>query len=273
MASLWYSNTQVRQELGVTREGQITDRYTKAVENLGNDTMDVRLGGIYALQRIMQDSPPPPRDHPTIADVLATYIRIHASEPPKKGETAPADVQAALTVLAYRDTSRDGYFRLDLRGTHLAGITLVPRQSTSSGKLVGASLAGAELTGADLRHADLTGANLSTANLLGADLREATLDEADLHQANLPCADLTGAELLGTDLRGAGLTGINLKDANLDSADLRHTDLSEVVLNDTELGDAQLDDPYRDDPEPDVQDASRRYCAWQTARFITDELP
>ncbi|MFG2933970.1 pentapeptide repeat-containing protein, partial [Streptomyces achromogenes] len=132
MASLWYSNTQVRQELGVTRKGQITDRYTKAVENLGNDTMDVRLGGIYALQRIMQDSP---RDHPTIADVLATYIRIHASEPPKKGETAPADVQAALTVLAYRDTSRDGYFRLDLRGTHLAGITLVPRQSTSRVRL------------------------------------------------------------------------------------------------------------------------------------------
>ncbi len=47
-----------REELAVTREGQITDRYTAAVTNLGDSAMDVRLGGIYALQRIMQDSPP-----------------------------------------------------------------------------------------------------------------------------------------------------------------------------------------------------------------------
>ncbi|WP_371621563.1 hypothetical protein OG245_00620 [Streptomyces sp. NBC_01116] len=44
------------------KEGQITDRYTAAVGNLGEDKMDVRLGGIYALERIMQDSR---RDQPT----------------------------------------------------------------------------------------------------------------------------------------------------------------------------------------------------------------
>ncbi|MEV7888535.1 hypothetical protein ACWD3I_44435 [Streptomyces sp. NPDC002817] len=42
-------------------------------------SLGLRLGGIYALQRNMQDSP---RDHVTIANVLATYIRAHAAAPP-----------------------------------------------------------------------------------------------------------------------------------------------------------------------------------------------
>jgi hypothetical protein len=33
----------------LTQEGHITDRYTKAIEQLGSDKLDVRLGGIYAL--------------------------------------------------------------------------------------------------------------------------------------------------------------------------------------------------------------------------------
>ena len=37
-------------------QGQLTDRYTKAVEQLGDDKLDIRLGGIYALERLAVDS-------------------------------------------------------------------------------------------------------------------------------------------------------------------------------------------------------------------------
>jgi hypothetical protein len=40
----------------VAQEGQITERFTRAIEQLGNDKMEVRLGGIYALERIANDS-------------------------------------------------------------------------------------------------------------------------------------------------------------------------------------------------------------------------
>ncbi|WP_318199195.1 pentapeptide repeat-containing protein [Streptomyces sp. SCL15-4] len=177
VAGLWYSNNQVRdqlkvsrQELGVTREVQITDRYTKAVENLGNGAMDVRIGGVYALERIMQDSS---RDHPTIGNVLAAYIRTHTSKPPRKGEAVPADVLAALTVLAYRSADRDSYFIIDLSGAHLPGITLSYRGRLHDGFVPGsltADLSGANLTGASLYGADLTHVNAGGANLAGAHL-------------------------------------------------------------------------------------------------------
>ena len=94
-----------RAELTLSREGQVTDRYTKAVEQLGSDKIDVRIGGNYALERVARDSA---RDHPTVMAVLTAFIREHSHEqwPVPERHTDPAapratrpDVQAALTVV------------------------------------------------------------------------------------------------------------------------------------------------------------------------------
>jgi hypothetical protein len=45
----------------LTEQGQVTDRFTKAVEQLGSDKLDVRIGGVYALERVARDSA---IDHP-----------------------------------------------------------------------------------------------------------------------------------------------------------------------------------------------------------------
>jgi hypothetical protein len=100
----------------LTQQGQLTDRYTRAIEQLGSDKLDVRLGGIYALERIAKDSAP---DGATIAEVLTAFVRGRAPWPPARpdqpGEDTPiqeipylryraADVQAALTVLGRQPT-------------------------------------------------------------------------------------------------------------------------------------------------------------------------
>jgi hypothetical protein len=43
-------------QLHLLREGQITERFTRAIDHLGSDQLDIRLGGIYALERIALDS-------------------------------------------------------------------------------------------------------------------------------------------------------------------------------------------------------------------------
>ncbi|GAA1900856.1 hypothetical protein [Actinomadura bangladeshensis] len=62
------------QTLRTSQQGQVTDRYTKATEQLGSGKRDVRTAAIYALERIAKDSP---RDRQTIRDVLATFVREH----------------------------------------------------------------------------------------------------------------------------------------------------------------------------------------------------
>ncbi|MFE2637118.1 pentapeptide repeat-containing protein [Streptomyces scopuliridis] len=251
----------MREELRISQEGQITDRYTKAVENLGNESMDVRLGGIYALQRIMEDSS---RDHPTISNVLASYIRTHASRPPGKGQEVPADVQAALRVLITRDARHDDYFVPDLRAAQLPGVKMAERAALihddelstrlryadlrevdlSSTLLPFADLYGATLEKATLHKADLAGADLTYADLTGADVTK-----ADLHSANLTHADLTGADLAGADLSGADLSGADLANADLNGTSLKTLHLTKKqalaarITNSTKLPAGMAEDP------------------------------
>jgi hypothetical protein len=79
-----------RDQLQLTHEGQITDPFTKAVDQLGSQHLDVRVGGIYALERSARDSPP---DRPTVEEVLTAFVRGHAPWPPPP----PAPAQPAVT--------------------------------------------------------------------------------------------------------------------------------------------------------------------------------
>src|SRR6266545_5757104 len=77
----------------LTEQGHITDRYTKAIEQLGSAKLDVRLGGVYALERIAVDSK---RDHPTIVEVLSAFIREHSDPAHSDAEPSIAEVLSRL---------------------------------------------------------------------------------------------------------------------------------------------------------------------------------
>ena len=111
----------------------------RATRGIGSDKLAVRIGGIYALERIARDSA---RDHPAGMEVLTAFIREHSHKEwpppgPDGGELVPSprsDVQAAVTVVGRRDAKRD------IRRINLVGADLV-----------GANLADADLTGAYLQ--------------------------------------------------------------------------------------------------------------------------
>ncbi|MER5890904.1 hypothetical protein ABT160_44405 [Streptomyces sp. NPDC001941] len=60
----------------LTRRGQITDRFTKALERLGSDQEYVRIGGILALEQIVQDAPE--QAATDAARVLGHFLRAQA---------------------------------------------------------------------------------------------------------------------------------------------------------------------------------------------------
>ena len=220
VTGFWASVRNTRKTIELTRnlteQGQVTDRYTKAIEQLGSKEMDVRVGSIYALERVARDSAP---DHPTVMEVLAAFIREHSREqwprplthepgadPP--GRRLRPDVQAAITVIGHRNPKRDQR-DIDLREAFLVGASLH-----------GMDFAHAIFSHAILTRANLLGANLYDAVLLGADLHGAVLLGANLTNANLTKADLTDAIILGADLTDADLTDANLTGVALTSADL-----------------------------------------------------
>ncbi len=62
--------------LYLSRETHLTDRLAKAVDQLGHDKPEVRIGGVYSLQRLAVNS----RVDRTVIDYLiGGYLQIHAT--------------------------------------------------------------------------------------------------------------------------------------------------------------------------------------------------
>jgi hypothetical protein len=201
-------------QIQINREGQITERFNKAIDHLGEggaDKIDVRLGGIYALERIANNSKD---DRTTIAEILTAYVRGHGAWIEPDGNDASPEAR-------YMEVAD-----LRVRAPDIQAImTVLGRRSLPSGRAPSLLL-----SGVDLRRADLTGADLRR-----ADLRDAHLEDADLRDAHLEDADLTGADLRRADLRDAYLEDADLRDAYLEDADLR-----DAYLEDADLRGAHL---------------------------------
>lgn len=204
--------------LRVTTERQLADRFTQAVDQLASENLELRLGGIYALERIARGAE---ADYWPVMEILTTYVRAHVpwmeSRPPNEEPAArklAADIQAALTVLGRRErTYKNGEdLRLDMRGTDLR-----------RANLSGAHLEGAILSGAHLEEANLSGAHLEDAILRGTHLEKASLIGAFLERAFLGGAYLEGAVLTEANLEKAYLSGAHFETANLLGADLTDT--------------------------------------------------
>jgi hypothetical protein len=212
--ALLFGLTLTYRNIKVTEEGKLTERFSKAVELLGNkENLEIRLGGIYALERIARDSK---KDHWTVMEVLTAFVREQSGN--EYEETTDADgnitlvvvehkpsitvdIQAALTVIGRREWAKQEQQEINLMGSFLQGTVLFD----------------ANLKGANFCNTILTQSLLIRTDLRNATLINTTLIEADLNHAKLKDAHLFGAKLIGADLRTSiGLTWEQISEAIID---------------------------------------------------------
>ncbi|MFC0111466.1 pentapeptide repeat-containing protein [Kibdelosporangium aridum] len=228
--------------LQTAQEGQITDRYAKAVDQLASPAVDARLGGIYALQRLAAESP---RDRLTIRNVLAAFVRHHdfcSVQPPSQQCTAPirdmylartatplpTDVEAAFSAALSLTAAGDDF--ADLSQTRFPRVVFPDKAQMRRVDLTEADLVFASFWQADLSGAKLSGSCLTFANLTQANLRNADLSSADFYHAQMSNADLTGADLRGADLRN--ITGMTPEQIQAVSVTDKDTKFGEVQRRD-----------------------------------------
>ncbi|MFB7373647.1 pentapeptide repeat-containing protein [Streptomyces sp. NPDC056222] len=237
--------------LRATQEGYVTDRFSRAVDQLGSDKLDVRIGGLHALWRIAEQSA---RDREAVISIQAAYLRTHLPWPPTGQESPTADVpinqiapletraadaQVALTALGVlcqnREESWVNLSVTDLRRADCDGLWFIEvnldRACMEAAGLYHANLTQASLVSVNLRHADLTTAILRRARCVLADLRGAKMVETDVRDADFTEADLREANLRKADADGAVFHRADLRMADLRGTDLSNADLAEARLS------------------------------------------
>jgi hypothetical protein len=237
------------ENLRLAREGQITERFTRAIDQLGatdeanNKKLEIRLGGIYALKRIAGDSlameDSPGRDYITVMEVLTAYVRENTTQ-------APGTSEGSSTVAS---TSNEPPAQADERAEQAASPE--PRRPTADIQAILHVLSRTQprvpveyRTILDLHEANLQGAPLQGAFLEGTILRGANLRGAKLGLVNLREADLERADLRGADLRGADLQEAILVGANFQQAFLQEAFLQRAILREANLEGAEVTDEH-----------------------------
>ena len=228
---IWRTHIAQR-SLGFQKEGHITDRISKAVEQLGAEktvrhhrvnakgkkvyrkgadgtpdfsepvfdeetrpNIEVRIGAILSLERIAQDSVSydKGRDHVRVMEILCAYVR----------ENAKAENLDPTPDLSTRKRPR-----IDIQ----TAIDVIGRRSDRQ-----VALEASERFRLDLHDTDLDGCHLRNGKFAGAILWRSRMEAADLTNC-----DLTGTQMQYSLLNFARFQGATLRGTNLD-----HTIFSE----------------------------------------------
>ncbi|KAJ54566.1 hypothetical protein ACMU_17825 [Actibacterium mucosum KCTC 23349] len=263
-----------QRQTDVAEQGHITDQINKAVENLGamrdvrdgdkittQPNIEVRIGGLLALERISKNSPD---DHIQIMQILCAYIRENARAQVAAEVSFDADGKLEGDARTLRDDLLMAFDIIDRRGPNLRaietnaefhlnfeyadfrGLNLSKRDFAGANlrltQLQGADLRWAEMQGADLRWAEMQAADFSKAEMREADLTAAKMNGANFGRAKMQKATLNTAQMQGADFYFAKVNNASLRDANMIGVDLSRADFSGVSLHGADLRSACLNE-------------------------------
>ncbi len=196
-------------------QGQITDRINKAVEGLGRSNLkdepvvEVRLGALYALERIAQDSI---RDHVQIMEILCAYIRHNSPWSNRPSELKRREDKEKEEKEEKKKKKTTEKFETDaLREDIQAALTIIGRRNSwpeiaQRIKIENAQKYKINLKNCDLHHARIENASLCDATIIDSNLTDAIIKNTDFTRAQICVVDMTSAILIDINMKNTDIT-------------------------------------------------------------------
>ena len=234
LLAMWRSVV-LERRADIAQQDMLGERYRNSAEMLGNEVVSVRLGGIYAIDRLAKEHPE--EYHLQAMELLCAFARHPTRDMQIEADIEEniwdrrlrEDVESAMRAIAFRsekgvaiENSRED-IHLYLRDARLSHL-----------QIRDANLVNAWFSRADLSYSRLEGANLSSVRLRNANLTGAILCGARLCNTNL-----RGANLRDADLSGANLTGAKL--SNISEVDFQSSSGGRTIITQFQLDEACAD--------------------------------
>ena len=200
------------------RQRRITENFGTAVEQLASEHIEVRLGGIYALERISQESP---RDYWAVMETLTAFVRERTQRTEAERIARPREQR--LNERAYELWEQSG--RPDGRSYEfwtLAGalenygippatdivavLTVIKRRRDEDRTREVRDKRTLDFEKADLRSADFVEAPLGRTNFFRARLEGANFSKAHIEGASFVFSRLQNTAFFAAHLEGADFT-------------------------------------------------------------------
>ena len=268
--AIWRSAVAKQQAKASERQAETGEKrlrnetYVKGAAMLGDKVLSVRLGGIYSLKGLANESPEEYQIQ--VMELLCAFVRNPPEEEAQTdgtmcegtGDSGRAggpkvlrdDVQTVVDIIVRReDELREGWKwsqqrQLDLRGASLEAVAaaggdlagaLLHGAKLDWGNFRNATLSGARMTDGSMKNATVTGANMSGCSFRDADLSGISCNKVDISRCSMNSVDLSRAQAYGAKISNAGISGSDLRRANL-----RRVKLDHCQINNTDFSGANM---------------------------------
>ncbi|OYQ65500.1 hypothetical protein B9G53_07135 [Pseudanabaena sp. SR411] len=179
-----------RKDVKIAESRLITDRFSKATEQLASNSLHTRLGAIYSLEGIAKEDK---QYYWIVIEILSAFIRreedvnILKSQEEKISKT-PEDIQAALTVIIRRDMQSE----IEQKTINLSGAIL------NDVDLSGKRLENINLSRSVLHKVEFFGAKLVNVKFIEAELFNTSFQKATIDDSSFKAAHLTLVSFVST---------------------------------------------------------------------------
>ena len=246
---IWLANRRIKvadRQVETSERGLLNERYQKGAEMLGSELLFVRLGGIYALQRLAEEHAE--QYHVQIMRLFCTFVRHSTKHKDDTAKSTGPLKPGPLTLLDPQGLAL-GFEPVDPIGDIVNKISSTQfdriREDVEAAMRAIGTRSDADIA---LEKKEGFKPNLNGARLLYLNLSEAVLtheaafdSSAQLITANLSYTDLSNVNLCGADLSGVNLFEAMLYGANLSETNLRYA---------TGLTQKKLDQAVANPPRP-----------------------
>jgi uncharacterized protein YjbI with pentapeptide repeats len=238
-----------------THDAKMSERLSMAIEHLADEKLHTRVGALYELRRLAEDSQ---RDRASIQEIITQFLngkreeieklsRASADDVPRNENgyiefnqlpPLPSDITVALNMLFFLyEKYRDDYVKdcriswdyLDARYLNLSKLPFV-NASLHEARFDGSELFNAHFDSAWLWNAHFDGAGLVHAHFDSAILRDAHFDGAGLGYTHFDSAGLSSAHFDGAILYSAHFNGAIIYGADFSKTHLLTPNHFENVL-------------------------------------------
>lgn len=186
----------------INEQSQITERFTRAVDQLGSENLYMRIGALHALERIGRDSE---NDVVAILRLLSNFVRSQSSSQKTShilhGGDAPAPLDAVegLAVIIRLAGKYEQLLRNEERSIVNLHASYLPHLTDFGGM----SFFRFDFTRCNLSQGFFLGSNFEGADFLRAHLNNAWLEHCNFRHTQFDKAILDGAHFGGADMTEA----------------------------------------------------------------------
>jgi uncharacterized protein YjbI with pentapeptide repeats len=236
-------------QLRLSSESQSSDRYFRAIEQLGSEKLQLRLGAVYALSRLGLDSENA-KDQWMVVSVLSAFVKQNTSHngnvssvPYSKdtGYRPPADIQQALRVIGNSNLLfshlKEWSFDLsetDLSGYSLGGLTftncMFTRSHMNKTICINSVFKQSVFTKCTMDNGKFTNVNFSGSAMNETSFLKCSLDNVTFDRTYLPFSNFTGAKIVGTSFKDGYLQRAEFVGANVNSCNYEKANLFAIVF-------------------------------------------